>query len=589
MADKAKKDDQLQKKKEDSSDRESSVESFHTNKSEFSTAAESELIDVDDIELSDEESWLYKSPKKLPSVDKTLNTYKWLNKDKDNLEVQDTKDALVRKLNQLQKRNDITEKHLTEENISLSKEVPDADNKSVSTDKSAPETNNSSFNTEVSKLCTGKIPSNVQDSESVKGKENDVLDVHRIAQLQEENQRPTNESLSLRNLGIILNPAFTLETASISNNVGFKISILENKLVIKGRLELVTDSHHGLRRALVVFADSKWLFRGHRTRDTKHHLLEMTYSLKVPLQEENLCGSVVDTSTCQISRVMTLNVCNGKLDDEAAYTPLVPMQTLKKQNQFGSSSFLHQQDAHRGSLPNINPGYYSLRSKKSKKSLDQKLVCPLPLSPSPSRLPLNGAGFHASSSVSQSKLTSPLADYCESRTLPSSYRIHSRSNSSSRKDLNALSPSPRRESTPFLSHARSNSSIRRDSAPGSGSKYLSPMSSPTLYQRNTSSSPYLQSPTQPRRNPPKDLKTVPPNAENTSHSPSRRKPLSTVHNCSPKRANSPASPRKEDLKGCKLSSKIPSPGPSVRSGIPVPSSYSSRMASDDESWSHDCF
>lgn len=39
------------------SDRESSVESFHTNKSELSTAAESELIDIDDIELSDEESW----------------------------------------------------------------------------------------------------------------------------------------------------------------------------------------------------------------------------------------------------------------------------------------------------------------------------------------------------------------------------------------------------------------------------------------------------------------------------------------------------------------------------------------------------
>ncbi|KAG8179153.1 hypothetical protein JTE90_015342 [Oedothorax gibbosus] len=52
------------------SDRESSVESFHTNKSELSTTSESEqrpisdLIDIDDIELSDEESWLYKSPKK---------------------------------------------------------------------------------------------------------------------------------------------------------------------------------------------------------------------------------------------------------------------------------------------------------------------------------------------------------------------------------------------------------------------------------------------------------------------------------------------------------------------------------------------
>ncbi|GBM89757.1 hypothetical protein AVEN_212724-1 [Araneus ventricosus] len=510
MADKTKKDDQLQKKKEDCSeihsDRESSVESFHTNKSEFSTAAESELIDVDDIELSDEESWLYKSPKKLPSVDKTLNTYKWVNKEKDNLEVQDTKDALVRKLNQLQTRNAVKEKHSAAENAS-SKEVPGARDGSVSNATPVPETNNSSFNTEVSKLCTSKIPSNAQDSESVKGKENDALDVHKIAQLQEESLRQSTQRF----------------------------------------LDLVEK----------------------RGRSDKNCFLKSKLS--------------------KPASVEALNVCNGKLDEESAYTPLVPMQTMKKQNHFGSSSFLHQQDAHRGSLPNINPGYYSLRNKKSKKSLDQKLACPLPLSPSHSRLPLNGTGFHASPSVSQCKLTSPLADYCESRTLPSSYRIHSRSNSSSRRDLSALSPSPRRESTPFLSSSRSSSITRRDSAPGSGQKYLSPMSSPTLYQRNGSSSSYLQSPNQSRRNPPKDLKTVPPNAENTSHSPSRRMPLSTVHNYSPKRANSPASPRKEDLKGFKLSSKIPSPGPSVRSGIPVPSSYSTRMASDDESWSHDCF
>ena len=42
---------------ENTSDRESSIESFHTNKSELSIATETELIDVDDIELSDEESW----------------------------------------------------------------------------------------------------------------------------------------------------------------------------------------------------------------------------------------------------------------------------------------------------------------------------------------------------------------------------------------------------------------------------------------------------------------------------------------------------------------------------------------------------
>ncbi|CAL1286695.1 unnamed protein product [Larinioides sclopetarius] len=511
MADKEKKDDQLQKKKEDCSeihsDRESSVESFHTNKSEFSTAAESELIDVDDIELSDEESWLYKSPKKLPSSDKALNTYKWVNKEKNNLEVQDTKDALVRKLNQLQTRNAVKEKHSTAENVSSSKEAPGAHDGSLSSATPVAEANNSSFSPEVSKPCTSKIPPNGQDSESVKGKENDVFDVHKIAQLQEESLRQSTQRF----------------------------------------LDLVEK----------------------RGRSDKNSFLKSTLS--------------------KPASVEALNVCSGKLEDESAYTSLVPMQPIKKLNHFGSSSFLHQQDAHRGSLPNINPGYYSLRSKKSKKSLDQKLACPLPLSPSHSRLPLNGAGFHASPSISQCKLTSPLADYCESRTLPSSYRIHSRSNSSSRKDLSALSPSPRRESTPFLSSPRSSSVTRRDSAPGSGQKFLSPMSSPTLYQRNFSSSSNLQSPTQSRRNPPKDLKTVPPRAENTSHSPSRRMPLSTVHNRSPKRVKSPASPRREDLKGFKLSSRIPSPGPSVRSGIPVPSSYSTRMASDDESWSHDCF
>lgn len=42
---------------ENASDRESSIESFHTNKSEPSITTETELIDVDDIELSDEESW----------------------------------------------------------------------------------------------------------------------------------------------------------------------------------------------------------------------------------------------------------------------------------------------------------------------------------------------------------------------------------------------------------------------------------------------------------------------------------------------------------------------------------------------------
>ncbi|GFT39801.1 uncharacterized protein NPIL_56571 [Nephila pilipes] len=506
MALTAKNENQLQKKKEDcselSSDRESSVESFHTNKSEFSTAAESELIDVDEIELSDEESWLYKSPKKLPSIDKTLSTCKWLEKEKDNLEVQDTKDALVRKLNQLDKRDAVFEKHSSKENGS-STEVKEH----VSNSKFVPEVDVALHISDEPRTCTTEISRSIGETKFVKGKENDILDVHKIAQLQEESLRLSTQRF----------------------------------------LDLV----------------------GKKSLPEKNFLLTSTKLIKP-------------------ASVEALNVCNGKLDDEIAYTPLVPMQVMKKQNHFGSSSFLHKQDIHRGSLPNINPGYYSLRTKKSKKCIDQKLPCPLPLSPSHSRLPLNGAGFHASPSGSQCKQISPLADYCESQTLPSSYRIHSRSNSSSRKDLNALSPSRRRESTPSLPNSRSAFTSRQDLVPCTGPKY----SSPTVYQRNNVSSTFLQSPQQSRKNPPpKDLKT-PPNAEyhrNASHSPSRRQPLSTVHNRSPKRGNSPASPRKEDLRGFKIASKIPSPGPTVRSGIPVPSSYSSRMSSDDESWSHDCF
>ncbi|XP_054723014.1 SLAIN motif-containing protein-like [Uloborus diversus] len=95
------------------SDRESSVDSFHTNKSEFSNTTGTELIDVDDIELSDEESWLYQSPKKVSVEEKSQNTYKWLHKDveeMDDKELQVTKKALVSKLKQLQIHNEMPKK-----------------------------------------------------------------------------------------------------------------------------------------------------------------------------------------------------------------------------------------------------------------------------------------------------------------------------------------------------------------------------------------------------------------------------------------------------------------------------------------------
>ncbi|GFR13526.1 uncharacterized protein TNCT_272851 [Trichonephila clavata] len=501
MAHTARNENQLQKKKEDciepSSDRESSVESFHTNKSEFSTAAESELIDVDEIELSDEESWLYKSPKKLPSTDKVLSTYKWLEKEEDNLDVQDTKDALVRKLNQLDKRDAVFEKPPKENGNSLKAPKESASNSNLGTEVVI-----ALHSSKESKMCTTVIPRSIEEIKFVKGKENDILDVHKIAQLQEESLRQSTQRF----------------------------------------LDLVG---------------------------------------KKSLPEKNFLSN---SKVIKPASVEALNVCNGKLDDETTYTPLVPMQAMKKPNHFGSSSFLHKLDVHRNSLPNINPGYYSLQMKKSRKHIDQKLPCPLPLSPSNSRLPLNGAGFHASPSGSQCKLTS-LTDHCDSCALPSSYRIHSMSNSSSPKDLNALSPPCRESECPSLSNSRSASTIRRESAPSNGSKYLSPLSSPTIYQRNNVSSSFFQSPQQSRRHTPQSTEYH----RNASRSPSWRQPLSTVHNRSPKRGNSPASPRKEDLRGFIITSNIPNPGSTVRSGIPVPSSYSSKMNSDDESWSHDCF
>lgn len=173
--------------------------------------------------------------------------------------------------------------------------------------------------------------------------------------------------------------------------------------------------------------------------------------------------------------------------------------------------------------------------------------------------------FQAPCYESQKKLASPLKDNFESRTLPSSYRMHSRNNSSSRRELNT--PSPRRESIPFLPSPRNSPGFsRRESAPFNNiPKNPSPLSSPTLYQRSRGiSSPVLPSPTKSFRRDPMSPTSNDHHHRHASQSPSRRLPLTTMHNRSPKCGNSPASPRHEELRGFKIQSRIPSPGPASR-------------------------
>ncbi|KFM80175.1 hypothetical protein X975_01094, partial [Stegodyphus mimosarum] len=500
------------------SDRESSIESFHTNKSELSIPTETELIDVDDIELSDEESWLYKSPKKLTSDEKALSTYKWLHKDveeMDNMELYVTKNALVSKLNQLKMLNADVEKRLTKDKTTTShKQISDKTSAVTPTHEVTTKAKDNHLNQE-------QIVSSIKlEQEPNKSSENvlDVMDVHEIARLQEERLKQS-------------------------------ASRFRSQADISGK---------------------------HLHQDSK-----MTSSI-----------SVQNVGLTKPSSVEALNICNGKINHSAAYG-LNPMQGMKQQHMFGSSASLNRnQDLYCGSLPNINRGYYSLRKeRKSKHPSDHKSPCPLPIYPSHPKGTANGS-MKELPIESQAKMTSAPCAYRESRTLPSSYRVNSRSKSSSRRDLN-LTPSPRRESAPFFPSYKSNpvsDTNRRDSAPCNPRRFLSPVSSPTLYQRCNVSSPVLQSPTKAHNNSFQTKKT-PPSAEyhrNASHSPSRRLPLNPVHNQSPKRGNSPASPRNGDFRSLKLPSKIPNPA--SRSGIPVPSMpYISRANADDDSWSDDCF
>lgn len=461
----------------DTSDRESSIESFHTNKSEFSNAGESELIDVDDIELSDEESWLYKSPKKLSSEDKAVNTYKWLQKDDKTvvkMDLQVAKSALVNKLNELQIQSSNLKKQGSTSRLSLDNHKCDSSKESVSCSK-AP-------NGDIPVIVTKSVKEKICDeasSEKSRGNNlmNDVIDVHKIAKLQEERLKQS-----------------TLKFLS--------------------------------------FSEKKALPFGHLSPD----------------------GRVESARLCKPLSNEALNVYSGKMRSNV-FT-VVPSYGMKKQSTFGSSTSLtHNQDLHRSSLPNISKGYYTLKPKRTKYPGDVKMQCPLPIYPTLTKTKANGFKAEVPTYESRSKLLSPPCDYRESRTLPSSYRLHSRNNST--KSL------PRRESTPLLScqKAISKSDLnRRESDPIHSKKILTTVS-PTIQRC---------SPTIHRR---------------ASHSPSRRLPLSTVHNQSRKLSDNSVLLHNSELK---LTSKLPSPA--TRSGIPVPSiQCMSRPSAEDESWNQDCF
>ncbi|XP_023241715.1 SLAIN motif-containing protein 2-like [Centruroides sculpturatus] len=73
-------------------------------KRKSSTLEEVTLIDIDDMELSEDESWLYTSPKSLPPEEETLSPYIWLRRDVEdpcNKELQLAKKALLNKLDEL--------------------------------------------------------------------------------------------------------------------------------------------------------------------------------------------------------------------------------------------------------------------------------------------------------------------------------------------------------------------------------------------------------------------------------------------------------------------------------------------------------
>lgn len=166
---------------------------------------------------------------------------------------------------------------------------------------------------------------------------------------------------------------------------------------------------------------------------------------------------------------------------------------------------------------------------------------------------------------SQSK-SSRYGDSHESRTLPSSYRMRSRS---SYRDT-SLTPSPRRESIPLSPTFK-----RRDSAPNSPQKNAA-----SFLSRNGISSSVMQSSTKGNYGVPH--KKSPPGGERNV----KRLPLSTMLNHSPKRGNSPTLPRRDDVRGLKSPSRIASAV--IRSGIPLSSSYIVK-GKEDDSWSHDCF
>lgn len=304
---------------ENVSDRESSIESFHTNKSELSIPTEAELIDIDDIELSDEESWLYKSPKKVSSEEKSACTQKWLQsnvEDMDDEELKETRHALVSKLNQLKYRNLRVGGKESFNEVKASSPIS-ADKIDVVCNVDSYDLKKTPVSLKSEDAATSdneRRGSNPECQEWKSSQVFDVVDVQKIARLQEESLKQSTYKFL---------------------------------------------SHSGNRTP--------------SSRDLSPVSPTIAQNLNKP------------------SSVEALNTCSDKVNHSNVYS-MVALQGMKKQSIFNSSSALNSSpDFHRGSLPNINKGYFSLKSRKSKRPSEPKVSCPLPIYPTHSKVTVNGS------------------------------------------------------------------------------------------------------------------------------------------------------------------------------------------------------
>lgn len=547
---------------ETSNDRESSAEPISSNKSDVSHPTENDIIDVDDIELSDEDSWLYTSPKKLTREQKDENLYKWLRKDVEdleNVELQMAKMALVSKLDEL----DI----LSSQTSRKTKADVELQEKQVSSE-------------EVDQHCDTPSKLNCSSSESSLQIPSFKENANLISACPEENGTSNLTSEESCSPG--------------SADLDKKLLLSESR-----PLNSVTDVCEIAR------------LQEESLRQSSSKLLNLSES-RVP-NRSHLAASESERKQRLMMKpasVEALHKYNGRQSPPAIVSLGGTCRTVKcspQSSPFGSTLSLdYPSDVHRSSLPNLNRGYYSLRPKKSKRPSEPRIQCPLPVYPVNQKLHVNG-------SVSQTDLCpvqkgsgrSHNSDYREIRTLPSSYRIKSQKPPVCKKE-HLSNAAARRESAPSPLSINSNipsDQHRRERTPNSvrcvdvcypkrqvsspSSRVMSPVS-PRVNggllinhsQQQHGSSPSLHgSSRSPSLNNIYGAKEL-----SHSHSPCQSPALSGSN----KQDGLTSSNQPKDSRKLSLPSKIPSPF--VRSGIPVPSSqHKSRSSPAEDTWSEGCF